>query len=105
MSDRPSNAPGEEYFYPGVYVPMGQEGTRVTARPPLSRTAIAGLVVACVSLVVLGFLGVLGMILGVMGLREIRSGRARGRGLAVAGMAVGAVAFIFYLVNLFVRTQ
>lgn len=106
MSDRsPSNAPGEEYFNPGAYIPAGHDGPGAPQRPPLSKMAISGFVIACISLIVFGFLGVVGMLLCGRGLREVRTGRARGRGLAIAGVVIGAVAFTFYLVNMFVRTH
>ena len=106
MSQQPlSNAPGDEYFSPGPYLPPGHGGLGAPQRPPMSKIAVWGFVIACVSLFVFGFIGLVGMFLGGRGLRAIRTGRARGRGLAIAGIAIGAASFIFYLVAMFIRNN
>jgi len=84
-------------------LPAGYGGMGAPARPPFSKRAIAGFVLACVSVFYLGAMGSLGAILCINSLTEIRGGRARGRGLAIAGIVVGLVSFILYGINFFVR--
>jgi hypothetical protein len=99
----PSNAPGEEYFNPGPYLPPDYGGMGGAPRPPFNKMAIWGFVLSCVSLFVFGFLGLPGMILGVRGLRQIRTNGGRGRGLAIAAAIIGAAAAIFYLLGRFIH--
>lgn len=68
---------------------------------PFSKQAIWGFVISCVSLLVFGFIGVIGVVLSSRGLTAARQGRARGRGLAIAGMIIGAIGFLFYAVVFF----
>lgn len=65
---------------------------------PFSQQAIWGFVISCVSLFVFGFIGALGVVIASRGYRAARLGQARGRGLAIAGMIIGAVGFLFYVV-------
>ncbi|PYI64913.1 hypothetical protein CVV68_20315 [Arthrobacter livingstonensis] len=73
----------------------------MTTRPPISRQAASGLVLACISQFFFGFLGVVGAALCLRGLREVRRGNARGRWLGIAGAAIGLPSSIFYVVSLF----
>ena len=69
------------------------------ARPlPFSQQAIWGFVISCVSLFVFGFIGAIGAVISSRGFRAARLGQARGRGLAIAGMIIGTVGFLFYAV-------
>ena len=70
-------------------------------RLPFSRQAIWGFVIACVSLFVFGFIGALGATLSARGFRETIQGRARGRGLAIAGIVIGAVGFLLWVILYF----
>lgn len=72
--------------------------TQPVQRPPFSRLAIWGFVISCVSLFVFGFIGALGAALCGRGFRAAAQGRARGKGLAIAGMIIGAVGFLFWAV-------
>ena len=74
-----------------------------TRRLPFSQFAIWGFVISCISLFIFGIAGALGFALAGQGLRATRRGTARGRGLAIAGMIIGAVGFLFYAVNFIVR--
>jgi hypothetical protein len=74
-----------------------------TAKPPFSKLAIAGFVISCICLFYIGFIGVIGLVLSAIGFAHTRRGRARGRGLAIAGMIIGAFGFLFYFVNFFMR--
>jgi hypothetical protein len=67
-------------------------------RLPFSQLAIWGFVISCVSLFVFGFIGVLGAGLSGRGFRAAAQGRARGKGLAIAGMIIGAAGFLFWVV-------
>ncbi|QNE37198.1 DUF4190 domain-containing protein [Leifsonia shinshuensis] len=79
--------------------PQASAEARPVAPPlPFSQQAIWGFVISCVSLFVFGFLGLLGVLLASRGFRAASQGRARGRGLAIAGMIVGTVGFLFYAV-------
>ncbi|WP_241705942.1 DUF4190 domain-containing protein [Leifsonia shinshuensis] len=73
-------------------------------RLPFSQPAIWGFVISCVSLFVLGFIGALGAAIAARGYRAARLGQARGGGLAIAGMIVGAVGFVAYAV-IFIRSH
>lgn len=73
-----------------------------TAQPirrlPFSQLAIWGFVISWVSLSVFGFIGALGAALCGRGFRAAAQGRARGKGLAIAGMVIGAAGFLFWAV-------
>ena len=101
----PSNTPDEYFNQPAPYLPPDLGGMGAPLRPPFSKQAISGFVVACISLFIFGFMGVIGAVLCLRGLREVRRGQARGRRLAIAGAAIGVLGFIFYLVSLFVRNS
>lgn len=73
-------------------------------RLPFSKPAIWGFVISCVSLFVFGFIGALGAVISARGFRAARQGTARGRGLAIAGMIIGTVGFLYYAV-VFVLTR
>lgn len=68
------------------------------ARPPFSQLAIWGFVISCISLFVFGFIGALGAALSGRGFRSAGQGRARGKGLALAGVIIGAAGFLFWAV-------
>jgi len=72
---QPPRAPDEAYYAPGWQ----------PARPPREGLAIAALVTAVVGL------GPVGVGLGIAALRRIRRRGTRGRGLAIAGIVVGAI--------------
>lgn len=76
----------EQPYPPAHYAPSWTP----TPRPPLEGFAVAALV--CALLFWLWpTLGVLGVAFGITALRTMRTKRTRGRGLAVAGIVVGAV--------------
>jgi hypothetical protein len=66
---------------------------------PFSKLAIAGFVISCVSIFVFGVIGAVGVTLSARGFRDARRGVARGRGLAIAGMIIGTIGFLYYVVN------
>lgn len=84
-------------LYPPQGAPAPQQwGPAPQSRPPFSRTAIWGFVIGCVGLFVFGFMGVLAVTLSARGLRKTRTLGLRGRGLAVAGIVLGLVDFLYY---------
>ncbi|WP_427170224.1 DUF4190 domain-containing protein [Arthrobacter sp. 92] len=83
--------PSDAARLPDSYVPA-------RARPPFSKTAVAGFIISCVGLVVFAMAGPLGAALSGTGLRRIRERGLRGRGLAIAGIIIGVVDFASYLV-------
>lgn len=72
-------------------------------RPRFSQLAIWGFVISCVSLFVFGFIGVLGVALSARAFRAARTGLVRGRGLAIAGMIVGTLGFLYYAIATIIR--
>lgn len=75
----------------------------VQGRPPFSKAAIAGFVLACAGLVVFAFIGPLATAISRAGLNHTRKRGLRGRGLAIAGMIIGIADFAFYLIAQYVR--
>ena len=67
-------------------------------RPPFSQLAIWGFVISCLSLFVFGFIGAMGAALSGRDFRAAAQGRARGKGLALAGMIIGAAGFLFWAI-------
>lgn len=87
----PSDAPKVPY----PYVPD-------QVRAPFSKATVAGFIISCVGLFVFAMLGPLGAAVAGVGLRRTRDRGLRGRGLAIAGMIIGAADFVFYLLGRFV---
>lgn len=79
-------------------LPQPRPEERAAQPLPFSQQAIWGFVISCVSVFVFGFIGVLGVVLASRGFRATTQGRARGRGLAIAGMIIGTIGFLFYVV-------
>jgi hypothetical protein len=69
------------------------------ARLPFSKAAIWGFALSCLRLLVFGFVGALGASISARGFHAARRGAARGRGLAIAGIIIGTVGFLYYAVN------
>ena len=82
---------------PPALPPQGQQ-------LPFSQLAIWGFVISCVSLFVFGVIGALGAAIAARGYRAARLGQARGGGLAIAVMIVGAIGFMLYAV-IFIRSH
>ena len=82
--------------FPTYQPPIGETPQPQPKPLPFSQQAIWGFVLSCVSLFVFGFLGLLGVVLASRGFRAANQGKVRGRGLAIAGMIIGVVAFLFY---------
>ena len=58
--------------------------------------AIASLVASCIGILpfICGLGSIIGIVLGVVALNQIKTSGEGGRGLAIAGIAVGAVTFL-----------
>jgi len=67
-------------------------------RLPFSQLTIWGLVISCASLFVFGFIGALGAAISGQGFRAAAQGRARGKGLALAGIIIGAAGFVYWAI-------
>jgi hypothetical protein len=81
----------QAYPSPG-YPPYGAYGTPA---PKTNSLAIASLIASIVSLCGVG--SIAGIVLGVVALNQIKVNGDSGRGLAIAGIAVGAVTLLFSL--------
>lgn len=89
----PGGYPSPGYPAPG-YAPA--YGSAYTPPPRTSGIAVASMIVSIASLVVcLGFPGIVGLVLGIVGLNQVMRDGMRGRGFAITGIVVGAVATAF----------
>lgn len=71
--------------------------------PPPTTTngyAIAALACSIVLAVFVGIGSILGIVFGIIGLRHCRQHNERGRGLAIAGIVIGAIGILFWLLAL-----
>ena len=69
---------------------------------PFSKAAIWGFALSCLSIFVFGFVGALGASISARGFQAARRGAARGRGLAIAGMIIGTIGFLYYAITFIV---
>ncbi|MEC5152529.1 DUF4190 domain-containing protein [Cryobacterium sp. GrIS_2_6] len=102
MTDSPPPVPRDSYNSPTFVpkIPPAWENVEASRRP-FSKMAIWGFVLACIGLIVFGFVGALAATLSGRALRTIRQTGARGRGLAIAGMCIGLIDFVFYVMGRF----
>ena len=80
-------APAQPGQYPGY-----EQAAPFAALKPYSGKAIAGFVVSLVGV------GIVGLILSILGLKDTKDGEKRGRGLAIAGVVIGASVTLVQLV-------
>ncbi|WP_280468363.1 DUF4190 domain-containing protein [Nocardia cyriacigeorgica] len=82
--------PGYGYPYQAGYQPYGM--------PPVGTNgmAIGSLITSCIGLLCCGLLvpGLVGLVLGLVALNQIKQTGQEGRGLAIAGISVGAVGLV-----------
>lgn len=78
--------------YPSWY-PVPDQAGNYPAAAGTNRLAIGSLVASAIGLVC-GIGSILGVVLGFIALNQIKNTGQAGRGLAVAGIAVGAVSFV-----------
>lgn len=91
--------PSSENHWPSETAPIADPYTPVKARAPFSKAAVAGFIISCIGLIVFAVAGPLGTALSGIGFRRAREHGLRGRGLAIAGMILGAADFAFYLLG------
>lgn len=93
-------APGAAYPTPGAAYPAPGGAYPAPGAPspaqPSATLAIAGLVTS-----VLGCTALVGLVLSIVALVRVRRGTASGRGLAIAGIVVGALWLVVGLVAAF----
>jgi hypothetical protein len=70
-------------------------------RPPPSVNgfAIASLACAIVLFWLFGVGGLLGVIFGIIGLRQCRANHERGSGLAIAGIVIGSIVLLLWVIG------
>ena len=108
----PSYQPGPQPYGapPPGYAPYGQAFTPAAPKQGNSGMAVAGFVLGIIALVpcfwfFLQIPGILGLIFSIIGLRATKNGLRKGRGLAIAGLAmsiigiVATVGTVIFLVN------
>jgi len=85
--------------YGGPAQPYGWPAQPYGGWPPAAPQPGSGLAITSLVLGILGFLGitsVLGVIFGIVALVQIRAQRQRGKGLAIAGIAVSAAWIVLF---------
>jgi hypothetical protein len=82
--------------YPG-YTADPYDPYRPTKPPGTNGKAIAALVTSLAGLLLCGLPSIAGIILGIIAMRETKRTGQEGFGLAVAGLAIGAVVVVGYL--------
>ncbi|WP_157803730.1 DUF4190 domain-containing protein [Luteimicrobium subarcticum] len=103
---QPTPYPGQGGYpgqpgYPGRQ--PGPYGTPPVWAPPAARTsglAIASLAVSLGGIVTCGAASIVGLILGIVALNDIKKNGTRGKGLAIAGIVVGAVLTVLFVLFL-----
>jgi len=86
----PQLPPGQQPGVPTYHVVQHV----VAPRPPASALAITGFIFSLIW--GCGVLSVVGLILSLMGLSDTRYGRKGGRGLAIAGVVLGAIGSAYF---------
>ncbi|HEX3921793.1 MAG TPA: DUF4190 domain-containing protein, partial [Streptosporangiaceae bacterium] len=92
--------PEDNAPYPPYQAPLPYGGpAQPYGWPPSAPRPGSGLAISSLVLGILGFLGitsVLGVILGIVALVQIRAQRQRGKGLAIAGIAVSTAWIVLF---------
>ncbi len=111
MADRPTiSQPIANGFQPQsqVAIPQQQPAPASQVDPSISGLAIAALVLGIVAIAtslvpivnnLSFFIGLLGLIFGIVAILGINKGRKKGRGLAIAGIVLNAVAIVAVLAS------
>ena len=68
--------------------------------PPMCKTAVLSLLLGLVGFVTFGLGGLAGLVFGILSLRKTAGGMMKGRPLAVAGIATGALSIVAWVVVL-----
>jgi hypothetical protein len=92
--------PGTPFGFPGYPGYPGPVDPYRAAQPPgTNGKAIAALVASLVSPLLCGFPAIVGIILGLLAMGETKRTGQEGHGLALAGVIVGAVAIVGFLLS------
>lgn len=98
---QPERRPEEQEPKEKPYLRVVDPNEKAETAAPRSGLAIAGFSLSLASLMIFGvFLGPMSIALSLLGLSEINLGKRSGEGLAVTGVVVGTVSFIFSLIYL-----
>lgn len=75
---------------------------QVTSNAKVNIMAIIGFVVACVSILInfAGIVGIVALVFSVVGLVQINGGNGKGKGFAIAGIAIGAFSVLYGFIML-----
>ena len=77
------------------YTPPQQDSTPYASAEKYNGLSIAGFSVSCAAIIfnifLVGLPGVVGLILSIIGLNQCNDRSEKGRGLAIAGIAIGAI--------------
>ena len=65
-----------------------------------NKNAIFSFVFSIISFFIFGWLSIAGVSLGIVALKEIKSTNEKGKGLAIAGLILGAIALVLYVMVL-----
>ena len=70
-------------------------------KPPLNIMAIVGFIIGCVSVLISfwGIYGTVALVLSLVGLVQINNNGGGGKGLAIAGMVMGAVSVLYVFIS------
>lgn len=82
-----------------VYIQQPSSNIQQTSVAPYNKLCIIGPSISAGSLLInfLGLVGLAGLILSIIGLVQVGKTNERGKGLAIAGIAVGAASLLFGL--------
>ena len=97
----PYGAPAPGYAPPPTGYPApGYAGAYGVPAQKTNSLAIASLVASLIGILpfICGLGSIIGIVLGVVALNQIKTSGESGRGLAIAGIAVGAVTFLISVV-------
>lgn len=97
----PAPAVNPYQYRPGPVAPPGyfQSGYPYLPPPGNNGLCTASLVVGLVSLLCVSLAGPVAVVLGIVGLNQIRANGARGSGMGIAGIVLGAVATLMLVVG------
>lgn len=77
---------------------------QATSNAKLNIMAIIGFVIACVSLLLnfWGIVGIVALVFSVVGLVQVSGGNGKGKGFAIAGIAVGGFSVLYGVIAILI---
>lgn len=78
---------------PGMSVPNTGEGWK-------NKNAVTAIILETISFFIFGFLAPVGLCLAIQGFRESKEHNGQGKNLSIAGIVIGVIFTIFYIVAL-----